>query len=346
MPPALLVVAGSGRSGTSLMSGILKHLGMHVPEPEVAADGTNPKGFGEPRWVVDFHDEILGRINVHAGDARPGAWFEAGKASTREHNRAELTEWLEQQFDVADALVVKDPRLPWFLGLWRVAAVRCGATTSTITMLRPPAEVVVSKNRSYGGKLGDISRLAGWTNVMLATERATRSTPRAFVQYHDLLTDWTKTMVRIGEELGLEEVTNAGTNKMQEVHNFVDPKLHRVRAGWDDLTVPGGLRDVAEATWDQLVLLAEPGGDTPETHRRLDELRRAYAALYAEAEALTRSSIDAAGPAYLRATAEDRAAQEEAERQAAYAAAGATRKAYLRTRRAAGRVKRRLDGGA
>jgi hypothetical protein len=126
----------------------------------------------------------------------------------------------------------------------------------------------------------------------------------------------------------------------------VDPKLHRVRAGWDDLTVPSGLRDVAEATWDQLQLLAEPDGDTPETHRRLDELRRAYGALYAEAEALTRSSIDAAGPAYLRATAEDRAAQDAAEREAAYAAAGPARKAYLRSRRAAGRVKRRLDGGA
>ena len=146
----IVFVAGSGRSGTSLMSGILKHLGLHVPEPEVAADGTNPKGFGEPRWVVDFHNTILERINVHAGDARPSAWFDAGKASTREHNRAELTEWLEGQFGVADGLVVKDPRLPWFLGLWRVAAVRCGASTSTITKLRTPSQVVVSTNTSYG----------------------------------------------------------------------------------------------------------------------------------------------------------------------------------------------------
>ena len=123
---------------------------------------------------------------------------------------------------------------------------------------------------------------------------------------------------------------------MQEVHDFVDPKLHRVHASWDDLTVPGGLRDVAEATWDQLVLLADPGGDTPETHARLDELRRAYAALYAEAEALTQSSIDAAGPAYLRATAEDRVAQEEAERQAAYAARRRHPQGLPQTRRAAG----------
>ena len=80
----IVFVAGSGRSGTSLMSGILKHMGLHVPEPEVAADKTNPKGFGEPQWVVDFHEMLLKRVNVRPGDARPGAWFDAGRACIQE----------------------------------------------------------------------------------------------------------------------------------------------------------------------------------------------------------------------------------------------------------------------
>jgi hypothetical protein len=341
----VVLVAGSGRSGTSLMSGILKHMGMVVPEPEVVADSTNPKGFGEPRWVVDFHEALLKRNNVHVADARPSAWFDAGRAGTREHNRAELTAWLETQFEAGDSLVIKDPRISWFLGLWRVAAVRSEASTRTITMLRPPAEVVGSKNAYYGGRQGDISRLAGWTNVMLCTERATRGSQRSFVRYHDLLDDWTKTVVRVGEELDLVEVANAGTNKMQEVHGFVDPQLRRVRATWEDLSVPNHLREVAQATWDQLNQLGEPGGDTPEAHAALDELRRAYGALYADAEAFANSSIVAAGPAYLRATRQQRAAQAEADAAAAYEAASPARKAYLRTRRAGGRVKRRLQGG-
>ena len=36
-------------------AGILGQLGFHIPQPEVQADDTNPRGFGEPRWVVDFH---------------------------------------------------------------------------------------------------------------------------------------------------------------------------------------------------------------------------------------------------------------------------------------------------
>ena len=59
---------------------------------------------------------------------------------------------------------------------------------------------------------------------MLFTERATRGSSRSFVRYHDLLADWTSTVVRVGEELGLADVTNAGTGQMQEVHGFVDPR--------------------------------------------------------------------------------------------------------------------------
>ena len=62
----VVFVVGSGRSGTSTMSGTLQTLGLHVPQPEVAADATNPKGFGEPQWVVDLHTELL------AAQQRPG----------------------------------------------------------------------------------------------------------------------------------------------------------------------------------------------------------------------------------------------------------------------------------
>ena len=48
----LVLVVGVGRSGTSLLTGILAQLGFHVPQPEVQADDTNPRGFSEPRWAV------------------------------------------------------------------------------------------------------------------------------------------------------------------------------------------------------------------------------------------------------------------------------------------------------
>ena len=58
-PRKVLFVAGAGRSGTSTLSGLMQLMGLHVPQPEVTPDESNPKGFGEPAWVVEHHDRLL-----------------------------------------------------------------------------------------------------------------------------------------------------------------------------------------------------------------------------------------------------------------------------------------------
>ena len=60
----MLVVAGSGRSGTSLFTGLTGRLGVYIPKPEVSANRSNPRGFGEPRWLVDYHNELLSSADV------------------------------------------------------------------------------------------------------------------------------------------------------------------------------------------------------------------------------------------------------------------------------------------
>jgi hypothetical protein len=290
----VVFVVGSGRSGTSTMSGALQTLGMHVPQPEVLADETNPKGFGEPQWVVDLHTELLQRCNVAVSDARPAAWFEAGKLANIERLRTRLHTWLEEQFAAAPELVVKDPRLAWFLGLWRSAALRCEAAPAYVTMLRPVTEVVGSKQRYYSTRFGEIDRTAAWVNMMLHTERATRGSQRAYVRYEDLLTDWTIPLFGIGQRFDLFAVKSASANDIRKVHQFIDPDLRRVQLTWDDVEVPARLRDIAEESWQCLNKLADGGvdggGDRPDVHATLDEMRAAYASFYEEAEAIASST--------------------------------------------------------
>ncbi len=311
----VVFVVGSGRSGTSTMAGALQALGMHVPQPEVRADETNPKGFAESKWVVDLHHELLQRCHVQVSDARPSAWYETGKASASGITRARLTDWLGPQFEEArlvdgvevpaiDELVIKDPRLAWFLGLWKSAALRTDAQPSYVTMLRHVTEVVGSKQRYYapgpsaisrgGSAFSEVQRTAAWVNMMLHTERATREGKRAFVRYDEMLTDWTVPVFRIGQELDLEAVKAASANSIRAVHQFIDPELKRVQTTWDDIAVPDRLRELAEETWRGLSKLAEPGGDTPDVHALLDEVREAYVAFYDEAEAVAQSSVLAA----------------------------------------------------
>ena len=296
-PRKVLFVAGAGRSGTSTLAGLMQILGLHVPQPEVVADESNPKGFGEPRWVVDHHDRLLEEALVQVSDSRPDAWFETGRISTREPERIATAEWLEGHFAESHELVVKDPRLSWFLSLWRVAAIRTGATPVFATMLRPPAEVVGSKQTYYGNRLGSAHLAASWLNMLLHTERATRESVadggRVFVRYADLLDDWTGVM-HVGERLELQHVLHANSEAIRDGHRFVDPSLRRMTLSLDDLGLPPRLHELTAETWEELNKLAEPGGDTPEVQATLDQLREAYVELYAEAEAISRSSVVAA----------------------------------------------------
>jgi hypothetical protein len=60
------------------------------------------------------------------------------------------------------------------------------------------------------------------------------------------------------------------------------------------MEVPTTLKEIAEESWQHLNHLADPGGDTPEVHKALDDLRAAYADYYEQAEAITQSSAIAA----------------------------------------------------
>ena len=287
---SLVLVAGSGRSGTSLVSGILKRLGFHVPQPEVPADATNPRGFAESQWVVDLHTSLLRRARVQVADARPGAWALTAERCLDEEAQALVRGWLDEQLAEAGDIVIKDPRLSWFLPLWRRCAEDAGVRPRIITMLRHPAAVVDSKQRWYGEWQGDVARTAGWVNQTLFTERATRDMPRALVHYDDLLEDWTQTVARAGEALDLAVVRDAPAAALREVHGFVDRTLSRSRPDWGDTALPAPLRALADEVWELMCGVADgqPVGD------RLDAARAGYLALYEEAEAIAQSSIDAA----------------------------------------------------
>lgn len=336
MPPVLLVVAGAGRSGTSLFTGLCGRLGFRIPQPEVQADSSNPHGFGEPRWAVDFHEDLLRSLDVTREDARPTAWQIAARVNERPRARARLRSWLEDQFDGADRVVVKDPRLTWFLGLWGDVAADLGAETRVVSMLRHPAASIKSRELAYGTGSTHATRTAGWLNMMLGAEEHSRGLSRAILRYDDLLADWRGTFEAAEKNLALPLASVAAPEQLAAADALVDPSLRRAEPDWDELGLPGPLRDLAESAYRSLSDLAVSGtadGDTEEHRSRSDEVRARYAAYYADAESVARSSIAAA-------RAKERRAAAKAAEEAAWAA---TRPRAL-ARRAAGRARRAIRG--
>jgi hypothetical protein len=292
----LVLVVGVGRSGTSLLAGVLGQLGFHIPQPEVIADETNPKGFGEPRWVVDFHTRLMKRLRVIVFDARPVAFEKTAAVAEDAAAGDELKAWLAGELAQSDSVVVKDPRVGWFLGLWQRCCDQLDAKTSQITMLRHPAEILTSARRSYGTWQTDASRAAAWLNVMLETERATRRSARAYIRYEDLLTDWKAEVGRVGRALDLPLLTDIAPERAAAVDAFVDPSLHRNRVGWDELEVPEAVRELCERVWGLFLALAGPEVTPDHSYAQLDEALDEYRTLYGEAEAITQPSVTAVRP--------------------------------------------------
>jgi hypothetical protein len=292
----LLLVAGSGRSGTSLFAGIVDKLGFHVPEPQVAEDESNPRGFGEPQWVVDRHTALLRRANVQTTDARPVAWADTARVCFDEQVIANVHGWLQDQFSHHDQVVIKDPRLMWFLPLWRRVGEDLGAGVHVVTMLRHPAEVVSSKLRWYSNMpLVDANRVAGWANTMLFTERATRDYRRAFVRFEDLLEDWTQPIARVSAQFDIPALVDARARDQAWAANIVDPGLHRSKATWEDLDVPKELVRFSERVWEDLLALADTeASDGSAALARLDRHREEYVSFYSHAEHVAQSTTLAA----------------------------------------------------
>jgi hypothetical protein len=279
----MLVVAGSGRSGTSLFTGLTGRLGVHIPKPEVSANRTNPRGFSEPRWLVDYHNDLLSSINVVVEDGRPEAWDLADEVAADARALDPLVGWLDQQFAENPRIVVKDPRLAWFIQLHRAAAAKVGADVHVATMLRHPAEVMRSREIAYGTRNNNTTRVIGWLTMMLGIELRTRDLPRAIVRYHDLLDDWRAAMTQADAAIGTGLVERATDEQLADADTLVDPTLHRSTADWAELEVPDRVLGLATRAYDAYGrLVGVPAADQHQARADLDALRAELQAYYDE----------------------------------------------------------------
>ncbi|GAA5109265.1 hypothetical protein GCM10023339_09140 [Alloalcanivorax gelatiniphagus] len=297
----LVLVSGSGRSGTSSLAGTLKRLGLHVPQPEVEASETNPRGFYEPQWVIDFHKRHLKELALFNIDSRPAAvelvaaYLESGGPT------AELREWLAGQLAapelVANQIVVKDPHAFWFAHAWEVASQEVGADLRWLTALRHPAEVVGSRDIAYLSSQSDDLRLtketsnvAGWVHAALLTEKAGRGCKRSFVRYADLLADWRTALAPMQQQLELDFDTDLSAPASERAHHpvddFIEPSMRKSQLTWDDVRTPDWLREMAEEVWQLLGALTTAPHDS-DTQAALDRIHDDYKARYADAVALT-----------------------------------------------------------
>lgn len=289
----LILVTGSGRAGTSLFTGILSALGCHVPQPEAGVDPGAPKGFGETQWVANLHTSLLRRAGVEVADARPSAWAQTAALGREPGVQTRLENWLRGEFGKPDHVVVKDPRLSWFVPAWR----RAGETVAApcfVLVVRHPLEVITSNEVGYADRWKPNARVAGWLNTMLYTERATRGDRRAIVRREDLKTDAMLAVSRASEQLDLDVVDRASPPQMRVATDLVEPTTRRSRATWASLEVDHRLVELAEDVHKTFSEAANTIEDQA-VISQLDTLRQRYVDLYGFAESTAQHSTATAG---------------------------------------------------
>lgn len=300
MTGVLVLVTGTGRSGTSTIAGSLHHLGLYVPGPYLGANRSNPKGFFESRWSVDFHKRITKAARINDFDSRPTAFARAQEAVTPEM-RAELVEFLRGHAAEHDQIVVKDPRTAWTQALWKDAAAEAGLDIRFLSMLRHPAEVVGSRTTYYANATDEAARrryetfnVARWVNGSLVSERGTRGDVRTFVRYTDLLEDWRPVIARVRDELGLRLNTDLDPAEQHPVDEFIEPGLRRHKVTWDELEVPTELQDIAETVWQDLMVLHDHAGTDAAASADMDLLSARYERLFTESDAISHDATEEA----------------------------------------------------
>lgn len=317
MPGVLVLITGTGRSGTSTMSGTFHHLGLHVPGPYLGSNESNPKGFFESKWSVRFHKRLVERAGVHEFDSRPAAFARVQDAIT-DDDRRKLDAFVAEQAAESDQVVVKDPRTVWVQRLWEDTAAAHGLDVKYVSMLRHPAEVVGSRTTYYSGheegrsEAADRKRrryaifnVARWVNNSLVNERETRGRPRAFVRYTDLLDDWRPVLARLRDDLALRYDLDG--EPAAAVDEFIEPGLRRHAVTWDDLDIPHDLQVLAQEVWDAMQPLADNSGVDAEASARLDELASRFADVLEDAAAIDHDArAEAVAEAHQRGAAEAR----------------------------------------
>jgi hypothetical protein len=183
-------VLGMHRSGTSLLTGMLKHLGvgLGVDEHQMPPTANNPRGYNENQRIVDLNDEILARFGG-SWSSPPHITSDALAQPALSDLRRAARQILAREFGDASLWGWKDPRACLLVPFWELLV----PSPRYVICLRNPADVARSLARSDGITRG----IELWLRYTSDSFVYTLGKPRLVVFYDDVLRDWREELARL-----------------------------------------------------------------------------------------------------------------------------------------------------
>ncbi len=265
--PVILFVLGMGRSGTSALTRTLSLCGVTLPTGMMGADKHNPVGYWEPRTAILLNETIMRRHHSNWYDPtlrlqEEGAFDAESKAAYIAKIKAYLT-----KLPAAPIVIIKDLRISALSEIWFEAARLAGFDVATAIALRNPEEVIPSCAKYV--RISPELSSALWLKYSLLAERDTRSVPRVFVEYSNLMKDWRREVDRVSAALNID----LHYRDDSAIDEFLTPTLQRNRDC-------GPVVDRFGTTWMTTVYkeLLAAAQDEPWNPSDLDRVLEAYRA--------------------------------------------------------------------
>ncbi len=244
----MILVLGAHRSGTSVLSGMLSHLGVDFSDWLIPPGPDNPKGFFEHEEIWQLDHDLLHVLGSDWDDPGPLPKDWQGWAETHD-TQARLRAILKRDYARSPLVGIKDPRMCRLMPLWRPLVEQEGFALKVILALRPPAQVAASLQKRDGT---DLQQGAGmWLRYTLEAEAATRGLPRAVVSYEALIDDWRTQANHVATALDLSWPRPVDT-AADQIDMFIEPGLRHQRHAPDTSDIAQPQRDWLQRAWTAL----------------------------------------------------------------------------------------------
>jgi hypothetical protein len=227
----VILILGMHRSGTSVLTRTLALCGADLPKSSRSVTEITRDAHWEPDLIVRMHDEQL--LEPEGRRWRDIDWVPKARLESDDMGalKARLVSAFREEFGNAALPVFKDPRLCRLLPLWLPIIRDLGAAPYAVMLVRSPLEVAASLHARDRMPARRALRL--WLRHFLEAERDSRTLPRCWVSYEQVLENWHSVVERAGHQLGLA-LRPRSKEAGQELVHFVSPGVRRSRISTEE----------------------------------------------------------------------------------------------------------------
>lgn len=219
----VICVLGMHRSGTSLVTGLLRMVGIYLgSDDEMYPPGKgNPKGHWENMTSKKINEDLLREFGG-AGDNPPyfpPNWFRQ-KGVVSEIRRRGVN-FINKMNEKSKIWAWKDPRTSLTLEFWKDLL----PNVYYIIPLRDPMAVAKSLEARDSMPVNEGLKLCAlyWVSILFYT----RGENRLFVRYDDVIKNWEKEYRRISKYISYKGVSVNMNHQM--IEQFIDPMMNHHR---------------------------------------------------------------------------------------------------------------------